>query len=139
MSKTQLQTNNAKLSALITELQGKAAGGGGAAETCTVTVSAGSSSYRPYNVSYMTNEDVPAKVITQNSSLSVTLQNVLCGSAVTVGFYRGESVVNSAFTLTNAEIMTIHDYEFAVFRVTAPSGGTATIYYTGGGSGGGVL
>lgn len=28
MSKTQLQTNNAKLSALITELQGKAAGGG---------------------------------------------------------------------------------------------------------------
>ena len=28
MSKTQLQTNNAKLEALITELQGKAAGGG---------------------------------------------------------------------------------------------------------------
>lgn len=38
MSKTQLQTNNAKLEALITELQGKAAGGGGggSAETCTV-------------------------------------------------------------------------------------------------------
>ena len=29
MSKTQLQTNNAKLEALLTELQGKAAGGGG--------------------------------------------------------------------------------------------------------------
>lgn len=40
MSKTQLQTNNAKLSALITELQGKAAGGGGGGgvETCTVTI-----------------------------------------------------------------------------------------------------
>ena len=38
MSKTQLQTNNTKLSELITTLQGKAAGGGGggSAETCTV-------------------------------------------------------------------------------------------------------
>ena len=38
MSKTQLQTNNAKLEALITELQGKAAGGGGGLETCEVTI-----------------------------------------------------------------------------------------------------
>ena len=40
MSKTQLQTNNSKLSALITELQGKAAGGGGGGglETCQVTI-----------------------------------------------------------------------------------------------------
>lgn len=40
MSKTQLQTNNAKLEALITELQGKAAGGGGGGglETCQVTI-----------------------------------------------------------------------------------------------------
>lgn len=39
-NKTQLQENNAKLASLITELQGKAAGGGsgGGAETCTVTV-----------------------------------------------------------------------------------------------------
>lgn len=38
MSKTQLQTNNAKLEALITELQGKAAGGGvgGESQPCTV-------------------------------------------------------------------------------------------------------
>ena len=42
MSKTQLQTNNAKLSALITELQGKAAGGGGGSpETCTVIIGGG--------------------------------------------------------------------------------------------------
>lgn len=43
MSKTQLQTNNAKLSALITELQGKAAGGGGGGspETCTVIIGGG--------------------------------------------------------------------------------------------------
>ena len=40
-NKTQLQTNNAKLEALITELQGKAAGGGsggGGLETCQVTI-----------------------------------------------------------------------------------------------------
>lgn len=44
MSKTQLQTNNSKLSALITELQGKAAGGGsggGSVETCTVIIGGG--------------------------------------------------------------------------------------------------
>ena len=40
MSKSQLQTNNSKLSALITELQGKATGGsgGGSPETCQVTI-----------------------------------------------------------------------------------------------------
>jgi hypothetical protein len=40
LSKSQLQTNNSKLSALITELQGKAAGGGsgGGLETCQVTI-----------------------------------------------------------------------------------------------------
>lgn len=38
MSKTQLQTNNAKLESLIAELQGKAAGGGGNVETCSVEI-----------------------------------------------------------------------------------------------------
>lgn len=38
MSKTQLQANNARLASLITELQGKAAGGGGGLETCQVTI-----------------------------------------------------------------------------------------------------
>lgn len=37
-NKTQLQTNNARLASLITELEGKAAGGGGSVETCTVEV-----------------------------------------------------------------------------------------------------
>lgn len=43
MSKSQLQTNNTRLSQLITELQGKAAGGGsgGSVETCTVTFATG--------------------------------------------------------------------------------------------------
>lgn len=44
MSKSQLQTNNAKLEALITELQGKATGGGsggGSPETCTVIIGGG--------------------------------------------------------------------------------------------------
>lgn len=40
MSKTQLQTNNSRLSALITELQGKAAGGD---TTIAYTVHIGSS------------------------------------------------------------------------------------------------
>ena len=131
-NKTQLQTNNAKLEALITELQGKAAGGGGAAETCTVTISGGNSSKRPYYVSYMTNEDVPAKVIINNSNLSVTLQNVLCGSVVTVSFYSELGQTLSAST-TNAVSIAIRDYKFTAFRITAPSGGTATIKNIGSG------
>lgn len=37
-NKTQLQTNNTQLASLIQTLQGKAAGGGGGAETCTVEI-----------------------------------------------------------------------------------------------------
>lgn len=40
-NKTQLSNNNTKLASLIQELQGKASGGSGAIETCTVTISAG--------------------------------------------------------------------------------------------------
>lgn len=36
-NKTQLQANNTQLASLIQELQGKASGGSGAVETCTVT------------------------------------------------------------------------------------------------------
>lgn len=38
MNKTQLQTNNSRLASLIDELKGKAAGGGGAVDTCTVEI-----------------------------------------------------------------------------------------------------
>ena len=42
MSKTQLQSNNTRLASLITELRGKATGGGGsgAVNTCNLRVSA---------------------------------------------------------------------------------------------------
>ena len=111
-------------------LEGKTAGGGGGSiETCTVTISGSSSGERPYYISYMTNEDVPAKVITNNSNLSVTLQNVLCGSVVTVSFYssEGNSLMAGA---TNAVCIATRGYNFIAFRITAPSGGTATITNT---------
>ena len=47
MSKTQLQTNNAKLEALITELQSKAAGGGGGGFNMVT------GRYRPTSKDYM--------------------------------------------------------------------------------------
>ena len=119
-------------------LEGKAASGGSGgttAETCTVTIRSDTSDYRPYYISYMTNEDVPAKVITNNSNLSVTLQNVLCGSVVTVSFYTYARDFSG--NTTNAELIAFRDYNFVVFRITAQSGGTATIenlYLVGGGS-----
>ena len=136
MSKTQLQTNNAKLEALITELQGKAAGGGGAAETCTVTVKGTSSYARPYYISYTTNEEEAGKVIESNNSLSVTLENVLCGSVVTVRFY--SSAEANSFNVTNATMLTFSSSSFVVFRITATDGGTATIQNNGSSGGGSV-
>lgn len=49
-NKTQLQTNNSKLSSLITELQGKAAGGSGGTnyETCTVTFTSSATAHIIY-------------------------------------------------------------------------------------------
>lgn len=119
----------AQISAALEGKTGGGGSGGAAAETCTVTISGSSSGERPYYVSYMTNEGVPAKVIKNNSNLSVTLQNVLCGSVVTVSFYSSQGNALSE-SVTNAELMMGRDYKFIAFRITAPSGGTATIKNT---------
>lgn len=63
-NKTQLQTNNTQLASLIQTLQGKAAGGSGSVETCTVTVEFSwvqvgtMARYNPkvYSISYVTAE-----------------------------------------------------------------------------------
>ena len=127
---SQLERNTTTMQTILATVNAlpEAGGGGGGAETCTVTVKcSGVASYRPYYISYMTDEDVPAKVITNNSSTSVTLQNVLCGSVVTVSFYSSLGSPTFLGNTTNAELMACRDHAFCAFKITAPSGGTATI------------
>ena len=90
MSKTQLQTNNAKLEALITELQGKAAGGGGSSggeiKTCTVVVNneIASKSYGLCEWTFNVVENGEIKVNAYTGSVicdsTFTFENVVCGS-----------------------------------------------------------
>lgn len=69
MSKTQLQTNNTKLEALITELQGKAAGGGsgGSVEMCTVEFLADAPIASNQMLTYL---DADSNIITKTPSSS---------------------------------------------------------------------
>ena len=137
---SQLERNTTTMQTILATVNAlpEAGSGGASIETCTVTVECNAlANYRPYYISYMTNEDVPAKVITNNSSTSVTLQNVLCGSVITVSFY---STIGSPLFLgntTNAELIACRNYAFCAFRITAPSGGSATIINNSSSSGGG--
>jgi hypothetical protein len=88
MSKTQLQSNNARLASLIEELRGKAAGGGGGGsgsiETCTVTINCFS------NIRQIVATVLENGVITPYGEVSIgglgyntcTIENVVCGSAI---------------------------------------------------------
>lgn len=125
-NKTQLSTNNTKLASLIQELQGKAAGGGsGAAETCTVNVIGASTAYRPYYISYTTVDDsgnLSSQAIGPNSSASVTLENVACGSVVTVRWYGFVTFIGNKTSLLLNE-----DKYFAAYSIDASAGETADI------------
>lgn len=83
-----------------TALEGKAAGGGGGVslETCTVELTAHLSSYRPYCYSYTYKDasgDIHGAAVVGNTSLTVTLENVVVGSVVTVYWYALASAQNS--------------------------------------------
>ena len=88
MSKTQLQTNNAKLEALITELQGKVAGSGssGSLDTCTIVINneIASQNHGLYAYAFTTVENGAIKAIAYDGAgiaqSTYTFENVLCGS-----------------------------------------------------------
>lgn len=69
------------------EGSGGGGGGGGSVETCTVRLRTDDIQYRALNVSYMTadvNGNISAHAITNSSSLNLFIENVVCGSIVTV-------------------------------------------------------
>lgn len=88
MSKTQLQTNNAKLSALITELQGKAVGGGsggGTLETCTLQISDAAQIFAVAYTTVDSGGNVAHAYVIQ-SSITQTI-TCLCNSTVAISHY----------------------------------------------------
>ena len=90
MSKTQLQSNNARLASLIEELRGKAAGGGGGGtvETCTIRIVCNTSDIFGYTyLAYDNGEFVPVNTLRSSigiSTLDVTLTDVICGGYIFV-------------------------------------------------------
>lgn len=132
-NKTQLQTNNTQLASLISTLQGKAAGGGGAAvETCSVRVYATDGATCLYQVQYTAFEDgkVVSKRVVNNEdyvlqNFDITYENVCCG---TVFYVSGGAMSGVAWTLSGAEHATEYGgYDSRWFRVNVAAGETATI------------
>ena len=125
MSKTQLQTNNARLSALITELQGKAAGGGGGSvETCTIALN------YPVNILNVTatvyeNGIISTKFLDAAYSNTVIIDNVLCGSYLTVA---SNAIYTPIATITGGgEFIQMGATTRQGYIATSVPGGTMTV------------
>lgn len=107
---------------------------GGSVETCTVNLTSSASSYRPYCYSYTTVDDngnITGAAVAENSATTVTLNNVVCGSVVTVNWLNAATE-----TVTNAQSLVKYGKQFIAFLITAPAGGTATIKNAKSGGGG---
>lgn len=132
MSKTQLQTNNAKLEALITELQGKAAGGGsggGSIDTCTLIFYTGGGAdyellYGIYGVcATVVNEDGAIDALYKGNlapGSTTTIDNVVCGSMV---YCR----TDDSFVTTSGAQAIASGAGQKVYKITAGAGETAEI------------
>ena len=96
-NKTQLQTNNTSLEALITRVNAakdtaaslpEAGGGGGSLETCTVSIAViGAYSLQAVVATTVENDSLSQYSFTDggyNLRENVTIENVLCGSAICV-------------------------------------------------------
>lgn len=122
------------------EGSGGGSSGGGSVETCKVVIDTSSTIYRPYYYSYTTvdgNGNITGVAVEANSAADVTLNNVVCGSVVTVYWYK---MVLGGMVLTNATcIGTSGDKYFNAILITAPAGGTATIVNSAASGGGGAV
>ena len=131
MSKTQLQTNNTRLSSLIQELQGKAAGGG-SVETCNLRLIIPSNLlFNGYAIYSIFEDGVINSRVSHEQQIydisDVTINNILCNSVVVIKGVHDEGV-NLDFTTNGAQIIDSDDYKTVfIFKITAQAGETTTI------------
>lgn len=109
---------------------------GSGVDTCTVVLDAGSTTYRALYFSYTTVDSdgsVVGIAAGPNSDADVTINNVVCGTIVTV--YWNKHTIGQSYTNATAVIST-SDYHFCAYLITAPAGGTVTLESTNASSGG---
>lgn len=123
-NKTQLQANNTQLASLISTLQGKAAGGGGASvETCTVSISyCGQVYYTGVENGVMV---AKSSVYTNNSA---THQIEACKGMPIVC---GHLYDSSPSTMPSA-ITKLGSYSTYIYAFTASENASVTFYEIGG-------
>ena len=129
MSKSQLQTNNAKLEALITELQGKAAGGGsgGSVETCTVYVN------DCRDVFYTSVEG--GAIVSKSSIQSSTTSDHTIQAVKNSVIFCGRSASSSGFSGNGAELIASYSSYYSAWKITTD--GAVIRLSSSGGAGGG--
>lgn len=117
------------ISELRTELEGKTSGGGASVETCTVNVN-----YDKYvrKICYtrFTNGIIEAVAINSlESGTTYTLNNVVCGSAVTV--YTNNSMIEAAIQILPSTItinpLVLHG-QIVVFAAPTQTNSEVTVY-----------
>lgn len=109
-------------------------GSGGSLKTCTVTLSGTSSSYRPYFYTYTALDEsgsMASFLVKSNSSTSVTLQNVVIGSIITVYWYTVGSMVTSGCTFLSGSnnkyfnAYYLNDFNVNTVEITNSQGGSS--------------
>ena len=114
-NKTQLLNHNERLASLIQELQGKAAGGGGASvETCTFTVNGG---YGCIIGATVLDNSVISTVKYSPGQMQ-TLDNVVCGAIV---YMRGET--GADYSCNNCSI--VHESYTSYLAIAIDNGVTS--------------
>jgi hypothetical protein len=99
-------------------------------DTCTVVLDASSTTHRALYFSYTTVDsdgNVVGIAAGPNSDADVTINNVVCGTIVTV--YWNKHNIGQSYTNATAVIST-SDYHFCAYLITAPAGGTVTLKST---------
>ena len=102
---------------------GGGGGSGGDVETCTVVLTSQHGYIEAYCATILEDGEVSATSMLQTEALSVTLENVLCNSAV---YLRIGAPILFGSSLTNAELLFQSTGDCA-FKVTAKAGETASI------------
>lgn len=134
-NKTQLQTNNTSLEALITRVntaKNTAAslpevGSGGSGtniDTCSVTITCAEAGIvTGYGFTIFENNQITS-IGSFEATVPVTINNVVCGSMISVT----QSYMLPGFTSTNGSIEFIAGYSAArCFKLTAEAGSSVTI------------
>lgn len=135
-NKSRLQINNTNLQALISKanaLPNAGSGsGGGSLETCTVTITLGSTAGNLGGIGYTSvqNNEIIAcnKMLSDNSTVEITC---LCGSVLVVNetFSRISHTYNNLTEIVNEVGMACLGALSAIrtFQVTAPANGSASL------------